>query len=183
MEQFWSTGYTATSLDDLAAACQINRPSLYAAFGNKQQIYLATLARFAEQMGAQILPILTGPKPLEGTLKAFYQKVIEIYFSGTTTARGCMVWCTAAVEAHSEPEIRESLEQALQTVDELLASRFERALDQGEIPAGSDPQSLGRLAAATMHSIALRARAGQSRVSLKRLADSTASWLASGSAG
>ena len=180
MEQFWSTGYAATSLDDLARACNMNRPSLYAAFGNKQQIYIAALDRFGEKMIDEVLPLLDGERSLEHSLRAFYHRVIEVYFSGDSVSRGCMVWCTAAVEAYAETEIRDYLDRALRQVDELLSRRFERAVAEGELPADQDPVTLGRLAAASMHSIALRARAGQSRSSLKRLGDATAGWLASG---
>ena len=60
----------------------------------------------------------------------------------------------------------------------MLTSRFERALADGELPPDADPTMLGKLAATTMHSLALRSRAGQSRASLKRLSDASARMLA-----
>ena len=180
METFWRKGYTGTSLDDLARSCNMNRPSLYAAFGNKQQIYLSCLDQFAQHMTAAIQPILERQKPLEACLRAFYAGVIDVYFSGDSPARGCMVWCTAITEAHEEPEIRDYLDRALNQVDAMLAKRFATAIERGELPGKRDAALLGKLAAATMHSIALRARSGQSRASLKRLGDATAKMLATG---
>ncbi len=178
MDSCWSGGYSATSLDDLSMATGMNRPSLYAAFGNKQSIYLQAMEKFSTHMAEQLEPALTADQPLEAALRAFYSRVLNVYFSGDDGPRGCMVMCTATSEAHADPQIRQYLDRTLQRIDALLISRFERALADGELPSDTDPATLGKLAATTMHSLALRSRAGQSRASLKRLSDASARMLA-----
>ncbi len=177
-DSFWSSGYGGTSLDELSEATGMNRPSLYAAFGNKQAIYIRAMDKFGQHMAAQIERSLTGPLPLEASLRAFYGAVLNVYFSSKDGARGCMVICTATTEAHTDPVIREYLDKTLQRIDEALIGRFKRAIAQGELPKTADASTLGRIAAASMHSIALRSRAGQSRASLKRMTDATAKLLA-----
>lgn len=177
MQQFWSQGYSATSLDDLSAATGMNRPSLYAAFGNKQSIYLKSLEFFAAEMARKILRALSRPGTLHESLVRFYSNVLDVYFSGDQGARGCSVWCTATVEAHRDPVIREFLVSAIARIDGALQQRFEQAVSDGELDPGADPKILGQLAAATMHSIALRARAGASRASLRKLTSATAGLL------
>src|SRR5580704_19172976 len=70
-EAFWKRGYAATSLDDLVAATGMNRPSLYAAFGDKRDIYLKTLARYREQSRTIGVEILADDPPLRIFLKRF----------------------------------------------------------------------------------------------------------------
>ncbi len=51
MRVFWQKGYVGTSLSDLTAALGINKPSLYAAFGNKEQLFASALARYGSRYG------------------------------------------------------------------------------------------------------------------------------------
>ena len=177
-DAFWSAGYSATSLDDLSAATGMNRPSLYAAFGNKQSLYLKTLATIGQEMERQVSAVLLGPLPLHDALRKFYSKALDLYLSGEEGPRGCFVICTATAEAHAEPDVRRFLEGTLRGIDEAMVGRFRRALDAGEIGPDSEPESLGRIAASILHSLAVRSRAGQSRASLKRLIDGAVTLLA-----
>lgn len=181
MDRFWSSGYSGTSLDDLSAACGLNRPSLYAAFGNKQSLYLSALEHFSTGMAARLAPALEQNATLEAALKAFFRKLLDVYFSGDSeAARGCMVLCTATVEAPNDPAVAAYLKQTLKAIDQLLEGRFARAIAEAELPQDSDAAMLGALAAALMHSIATRARAGESRASLRRLGDAAARRLSQG---
>lgn len=181
-DAFWSAGYSATSLDDLSAATGMNRPSLYAAFGNKQALYLTTLQRLNLMMEAQVGAVLDSDLSLVQALRRFYARALEVYFSGEQGARGCYVVCTATAEAHTDAAVRALLEGTLRHIDTALATRLRRAQAEGELPADADVEMLARIAAATLHSLAVRARAGQSRASLKRLGDATARLIAGESA-
>jgi TetR/AcrR family transcriptional regulator, copper-responsive repressor len=176
-DAFWSAGYSATSLDDLAAVTGMNRPSLYAAFGNKQALYLKTLGQLGTEMAQQVGAVLGAPIPLREALRRFYLNALTLYLSGEEGPRGCFIVCTATVEAHEEPEVRAFLGQTLRHIDDALIARFGHAIAQGELPADADAETLGRLAASVLHSLAVRARAGQSRASLKRLVDGAVNLL------
>lgn len=177
-DAFWSAGYSATSLDDLAAATGMNRPSLYAAFGNKQALYLKTLGQLGGEMAQQVGAVLGAPIPLREALRQFYLNALTLYLSGEQGPRGCFIVCTATVEAVEEPDVREFLRQTLRHIDDALIARFRHAVSQGELPADADPETLGRLAACVLQSLAVRARAGQSRASLKRIVDGAVTMLA-----
>lgn len=176
-DAFWSAGYSATSLDELAAVTGMNRPSLYAAFGNKQALYLKTLGQLGAEMAQQIGEVLGAPIPLREALRRFYLNALTLYLSGEEGPRGCFIVCTATVEAHDEPEVREFLGQTLRHIDDALVARFRHAVTEGELPADADPEILGRMAASVLHSLAVRARAAQSRASLKRLVDGAVTML------
>ena len=177
-DAFWSAGYSATSLDDLAAVTGMNRPSLYAAFGNKHALYLKTLAQQGGEMAQQVGVVLGAQIPLRDALRKFYLNALMLYLSGEQGPRGCFVVCTATVEAHDDRDVREFLGQTLRHIDDALVGRFRHAVAQGELTAEADPEILGRLAASMLHSLAVRTRAGQTRASLKRLVEGAVNLLA-----
>ena len=174
---FWEAGFGATSFHELAAATGMNRPSLHGAFGDKQALYLKTLALLREQMQAQISQVLTAPLPLERALKRFYTGALGLYLGGERGPLGCYLVCTATVESARHPDIRAFLGATLGVIDQALQDRFRRAVAEGELAADADTQALAQVAAASLHSLAIRARAGQSRASLLRMAEGAAALL------
>jgi AcrR family transcriptional regulator len=169
-DSFWRAGYAATSLDDIAAATGMNRPSLYAAFGDKRALYLEALAQYWGLVLADMRDALTEDLPLDETLMRVYDGALSIYFSGDGRPRGCFVVGTAVTEAVEDPDIRTSLAAGFHRFDTGFEARFRAAQDEGELKSAADPAALAVLATATMHSIAVRARAGASRADLRALA-------------
>src|SRR5690242_13288835 len=76
---FWNLGYAAASLDDLAAATGLNRPSLYAAFGDKRALYLAALDRSRREGIAALTGALKLERPLREVLTLIFERTVEIY--------------------------------------------------------------------------------------------------------
>src|SRR5580658_5487619 len=99
METFWKTGYAATSLDDLSAATGMNRPSLYAAFGDKQHIYVKAYRRYRAEMRDAFRPILEADGPVRVVLRKTFEMASEVYLAGPDGPRGCFSVVTAASEA------------------------------------------------------------------------------------
>ncbi|MGZ3292703.1 MAG: TetR/AcrR family transcriptional regulator [Xanthobacteraceae bacterium] len=169
-EAFWKTGYSGTSLDSIAAATGMNPPSLYAAFGNKRALYLEALARYWEISLAATREALAEDRPLGESLMLAYEAALSIYFSGKGSARGCFVIGTAVTEAGEDAAIRNSVAAGLHMIDADFEARFRRARESGELKHDADPAALAVLASATMHSIAIRARAGARRAELREVA-------------
>ena len=169
-DQFWRTGYSGTSLDTIAAATGMNPPSLYAAFGNKRAIYLKALSRYWEISLTATREALAEDRPLREALMLAYEAALSIYFSGKGNARGCFVIGTAVVEAAEDAAIRTGVANGLQAIDGYFETRFRAAIERGELPSDADPAALAVLASATMHSIAIRARAGARRTELREIA-------------
>lgn len=170
MEQFWEGGFSATSLDALSSSTGMNRPSLYAAFGDKKALYLKSLERFSAELRQALGEALFEHKSLADALSHFYAGAINVYLSGEGPQRGCFVVCTAPAEAVANEDVRALLDNILMEIDVGLEARIKRAKAQGEISADADPAALAMLAGATMHSIAIRARAGAPRKALESLA-------------
>jgi len=166
---FWRQGYASTSLDDLSAATGLNRPSLYGAFGDKHELYLQALRLYTEQSNKAIVASLEGRTLREGLLR-IYDRALQLYYPADEAARGCMLIGTAATEAPRDEAIRRQLGESLRGFTALFEARLRRAVDEGELPAGSDAAMRAQLASAVLHSMALRARAGEPRQDLVALA-------------
>jgi AcrR family transcriptional regulator len=169
-ETFWRTGYAGTSLDEITTATGMNKPSLYAAFGDKHGLYLEALAQYWQRSLTDMREALAGNLPLPEALLRVYEGALSIYFSGSGRPRGCFVISTAVTESVEDREIRNSLASGLRAFDGDFESRFGMAREKGELKSDADPAALAVLATATMHTIAIRARAGTSRDDLRELA-------------
>jgi TetR/AcrR family transcriptional regulator, copper-responsive repressor len=166
---FWRNGYDGTSLDDLVAATGMNRPSLYAAFGDKRELYLKTLARYRDSARAVTLTLLADDPPLRVFLDRFYKAALDLYLTGEGGARGCYTIGTAATQATVDSKVRAFLAEGVRNSDAFLAEQFSRARERGEISRSADPAMLAQLATATLHTLAVRARAGLPRRELAAL--------------
>lgn len=168
-DSFWKGGYAGTSLDELAAATGMNRPSLYAAFGDKRSLYLKTLERYRDRTRAEAKALLADDPPLRMFLNRFYRAALDVYFDGAC-ARGCYSVGTAATQAAVDPAVRAFLADSIQNTDTFLASLIRKARDRREIASDADPEILARIATATLHTLAVRSRAGFPRETLDGLA-------------
>jgi len=166
---FWRSGYAATSLDALTDATQMNRPSLYAAFGDKHALYAATLERYIE-MGRREMEAALDAPALADALMRVYDRSLAMYFPTTGAARGCFLIGTAVTEAMSDADVRERLGRGLREFDRLFERRFRRAQDEGELGPNADPAALAGVASALLHTLALRSRAGDPPATLRRTA-------------
>jgi TetR/AcrR family transcriptional regulator, copper-responsive repressor len=166
---FWKAGYAGTSLDDLSEATGMNRPSLYAAFGDKRDLYLKTLEHYRNESRALALAALADDPPLRVFLKRFYNKALELYLGDGP--RGCYSIGTAATVAAVDDDVRAFLAKSMRATDQFLKMQVEKALERGEIAAGADPAALAYLASATLHTLAVRSRAGLPRKELDALVD------------
>jgi AcrR family transcriptional regulator len=181
MEAFWDVGFAATSLDDLSARTGMNRPSLYAAFGDKQALYLKTLDAYRAGRRAELAVALEAGLPIEDTLRAMHSVMIDRFLQGERGARGCYLVGTAATEAVSNPRVRKALLDAVSEMEDVFRDLFSAAKARGELPPDADPKALAVFEAAVADALAFRARAGQSRAALRTLADSAVRLICGGS--
>jgi AcrR family transcriptional regulator len=166
-DTFWAAGYQATSLDRLSEATGLKRPSLYGAFGDKQALYVALLRAYRETSLATVRRLLDQAVTLREGLAAVYAAALDLY---VPNAQGCFVLNTAPSEAETDEAVRGELNQVSQDLDAAFADRIARARAEGEIDRAVDPGERGRLAMAMLHSLSVRARAGEPRAALEALA-------------
>jgi AcrR family transcriptional regulator len=168
LDLFRKDGFAATSLDDLSAATGMNRPSLYGAFGDKRELFIKSYQRYRDDARAAMIDIFRGEAPIRERLARIYAVALDIYLSGESP-RGCFTVMTAASEAVFDPEIRSMVLEGFVELDKAFAACFRQAREKGEVPATVDPIVLSQLASATIHTIAIRARAGVPRKELEAI--------------
>jgi TetR/AcrR family transcriptional regulator, copper-responsive repressor len=169
LDLFRKDGFAATSLDDLSTATGMNRPSLYGAFGDKRELYIKSYQRYRDDARAAMIDIFKDEFPVRKRLERIYAIALEIYLSGDAGPRGCFTVMTAASEAVFDPEIRGLVLAGFNELDKAFASCFRQAKEKGELPASADATVLAQLASATIHTIALRARAQVPRRELEAI--------------
>lgn len=170
MAVFAVKGFSATSLDDLVTATGLNRPSLYNAFGNKEGVYRAALARFTGHLDAALGRLVADEPDLRRALGNFYRGALDVYYA-TKPPLGCFLFCTATVEIVVHEDIQADLAAVLARVDGLLESKFRAAQQAGAFDADADCRLAAQVAQGVLHSLAIRARAGATRKSLERMAE------------
>jgi AcrR family transcriptional regulator len=162
-ERFRAGGYSGTSLDELAAATRLNRPSLYSAFGDKKALYLAALERTYARAERGFVRLGEADLPLRAMLERMFAVVIDGFLTGEDGPAGCLFISTAATESVIEPDVRARIAGFLAMED----AQIERLLRQAGSAA---PEMQARIVTAMIHSLSVRARAGVSREELDRAA-------------
>lgn len=145
---------------------------MYAAFGDKHSLYLQTLDRYIADGAAALQQTLSREHSLAEGLRRFYENAISLYLE-QDGPRGCYLISTATTEAAQDPEVRKKLLGALRGLDQAIELRLSDAKTAGELDPSADPAALAMIASAVLHTISVRARAGESRAALKAIADTT----------
>jgi len=178
LQTFWKSGYCGASLDMLSAAMHMNRPSLYAGFGDKRALYVKAMQRFqaqARQHFAAALEPKADDASFSDTITRYLYAAIDLYVARKhSEVSGCAVIATATAQALTESDVRRVLDAVLQEMDGQLHACLRAAVDKGALPQETDVEALTFLLAASAHSIGIRARAGHTRARLARMADALA---------
>jgi TetR/AcrR family transcriptional regulator, copper-responsive repressor len=169
LDVFWKEGFAATSLDDLSAATGMNRPSLYGAFGDKRELYIKSYESYRDRARQRMGETFAIDLPLREMLQRIYGIALDMYLSGKDGPRGCFTVMTATSEAVFDPSIRAMVLSGLVETDRFFARILKRGQERGELAPSADPQVLALIASATLHTIAVRARAQVPRAELEAI--------------
>jgi AcrR family transcriptional regulator len=162
---FWQNGFQNTSLDEIAAAVGVKKPSLYAAFGDKEMLFRQVLQRYACKFG-QPFEALRQHDDIRAAVNAFFDLGITSS-SGQGTPRGCLL-ATAFADCGLFPESLAGEVRALVAkADRAVAQRLQQAVECRQLPADFDVKSTAKFLNCLMHGIALRARAGEKSTNLQ----------------
>ncbi|MDB5722187.1 MAG: TetR family transcriptional regulator [Alphaproteobacteria bacterium] len=168
---FWSKGYEGTSLTDLTEAMGITRPSLYAAFGNKESLFRKALDLYEREKLSYIGRALEQPT-VRGVARALLEGSLENQCS-VGEPRGCLGVISSVACGAEAQSIREEVLERGKKAHAAMIARMERAKAEGELPAGIDPEGLTKYLTAILQGMAVQAGAGASREDLQRLVDTT----------
>jgi AcrR family transcriptional regulator len=169
MEVFWKRGYEGATLEELTAAMGINRPSLYATFGNKEQLFRKALDRYGAGPTAFVREALAEPTA-RGVVESIFRGMMRL-MTDAGHPQGCMVVHGALVGGEESECIRGELAQRREAAVCLIRERFERAEQEGDLPKGTDCGVLARYVATIMHGLAVQAVSGAAKEELQRVAE------------
>jgi AcrR family transcriptional regulator len=168
---FWSKGYEGASLTDLTEAMGVTRPSLYAAFGNKESLFRKALDLYEREKLARMYTALDAPTA-RGVVERMLTAALEVQ-TGAESPGGCLnVISSLACGAESEGVKAEVIARRASS-EAALTERFERAKAQGDLPASVDPAGLVRYLIAVIQGMAVQAGSGVPRECLERLVSTT----------
>ncbi|MEM8753568.1 MAG: TetR/AcrR family transcriptional regulator [Pseudomonadota bacterium] len=162
---FWERGYDGASLTDLTGAMGLSRPSLYAAFGDKDALFLRALGRYGETIGADPMAAFEAAPDIRGATRAFLESSLRTN-TGPDTPPGCLFACCAAAAAPQDAKVAAFLAQVMEGTAARLAARFEAAASVGELAGRPTPAMRAALTIDMMNAQAVRARSGATREEL-----------------
>ena len=167
LQVFWKQGYEGTSISDLTAAMNINRPSLYAAFGNKEALFDKVLERYIQGPGSYVTKALLAP-----TAREFVEELLTRsadFFTDQSHACGCMSLNAGLALNPDNKRVRQLLKKRQAAREVLFVQRFKRALAEGDLPAGSDPSELADYVSVIFQGLAVQAAGGATRKDLQKV--------------
>ncbi|MCG7203371.1 TetR/AcrR family transcriptional regulator [Streptomyces arenae] len=169
VEVFWRQGYEGASLSDLTDAMGINRTSMYAAYGNKEELFRRAVARYAEADMAYAREALTRPTGY-AVIAAFLHANVDAITRADRPA-GCLSVQGGLADGGDNGRIAEFLAASRLAGEQALADRLSRAVTEGDLPAGTDPVALARYVMVVSEGNAVHAAAGAGRAALHATVD------------
>ena len=168
---FWSKGYEGASLSDLTEAMGITRPSLYAAFGNKEALFRKALDLYEAEKMAYARRAVDQP-----TARGVADRLLRGALDSQTSScepKGCLgVISSVACGAEAE-SVKAEVVARRASLQALLVERFERAKREGDLPAHVDAAGLTSYLFAILQGMAVQAGSGAPRAELERLIDTS----------
>jgi AcrR family transcriptional regulator len=169
LEIFWRNGYEGASLPALTKAMGINRPSLYAAFGNKQALFRKAVERYERGPASYARKALKKPTARE-VVEALLEGVVAL-LTNPRNPGGCLMVQGALACGENANGVRQELASLRAAGVAAIRRRFQRAIDEGDLPARADASVLARFVATVTHGLAVQAASGASRKELLRVKD------------
>ncbi|KQQ13364.1 TetR family transcriptional regulator [Methylobacterium sp. Leaf123] len=178
MHLFWRKGFAATAISELTAAMGIGAPSLYAAFGSKEELYTEALRHYRERYEAQVWGNFAAAPTARAAVEALLTDtaVALTQVCAPEAARGCMV-TLSAVGGEGHADLGACVQAARALGFERVVARLSRAAAEGEFDASVDISALARFVMTVQGGLSLQARDGASRAELEAVARLTmAGW-------
>lgn len=169
MMLFWDRGYEGTSVDDLSEAMGISPSSIYATFGDKERLYQAAIDRYREGPGALTAAILDkAPTAYAAVEEILMTSAAEL--TRKDRPAGCMLANAVTHCAPAAEPLQHAIAERRGLSLGLFKQRFDRALGDGELPAGTDTCALARFFGTMLQGMTIQARDGVSADDLRAVA-------------
>lgn len=152
---FWTQGYEATSMQDLVDAMGINRASMYQTYGNKHQLFLASIQRYMDGSLANLQQLQQAPGSALTNLRGFFEDVV----CTDNQRQGCLINNTAVELGPHDAELAARIRAVWGKFEDVFAAMLHRAIDDGEIKADSDERQLAQLLNVNLQGLLVKSKA------------------------
>jgi AcrR family transcriptional regulator len=170
MEMFWLKGFDGCAISDLTAAMNINSPSLYAAFGSKEDLFREAVDLYGTIEGEATRCALAGPRDIRDALGKMLRRSVDMFTRGPQP-RGCMVMLGALNVSADQKELRALLHKRQRQILDLIRKRMALAVDDGEIARSVDIDGLSMMCTVLFTGLAVHAHDGAGRAKLNSAID------------
>lgn len=167
LQLFWRKGYEGTSMSDLTEAIGVNRPSLYTAFGSKEELFRKVLDRYTEKQNTVLAAALAQPTA-HGVAKALLLDSVRDLLESESP--GCLLVRGALACSDEGNGVRCELSRRREVIVEMLRRRFEQAHREGDLPAHTQPADVARYVVTVMDGMSVQAAGGAGTADLRRVA-------------
>jgi AcrR family transcriptional regulator len=171
MTVFWRKGYEGTSLSDLTQAMGINRPSLYAAYGNKQELFRKVLERYGEGPSSYEREALAQPTARE-VAEGLLRGAADVQTDPRTPA-GCLATLGTTYCAEDSSAVGKIVIASRLAGHAAIRKRLERARAEGDLPPSAKPKDLTNYIGTVVCGMAVLAASGATRKELERVIELT----------
>jgi AcrR family transcriptional regulator len=168
---FWRRGYEGASISDLTEAMGITKPSLYAAFGNKEELFRKALDRYVDGPGGYVQVALAKPTAREVVEHMLFEAADAV--TDPNNPPGCLAVQGALTCGEAAESIKQELMARRAQGETDLRQRFARAVAEGDLPADADAADLARYLSAVLQGMAVQAAGGATRAQLRKIAEMT----------
>ncbi|MET7481651.1 TetR/AcrR family transcriptional regulator [Streptomyces sp. NPDC005538] len=179
---FWRQGVATTGIQDVVTATGLNRSSLYATFGGKQELYRAALRRYLDQRSRPAFRRLADDGRGLPAVAEFFTGLIEARCTGEHARWGCLVSNAHASAENGDPEVRALLDRHHQELRDALCTALVAAEARGQLAAEVGPRATAELLALLAYGVNLRSRAGADAEALHATVHNALRALGSGTA-
>jgi AcrR family transcriptional regulator len=170
METFWLKGFDGCAISDLTAAMNINSPSLYAAFGSKEDLFREAVDLYGMLEGEATRCALEGPRNIRDALGTMLKRSVDMFTRGPQP-RGCMVMLGTLNVSADQKGLRDLLHKRQRQILDVIGKRMALAVDDGEIAPSVDIDALSMMCAVLFTGLAVHAHDGAGRAKLDSAID------------
>lgn len=176
MLKFWEKGYEGTSIQDLEECTGLNRTSLYNAFGNKQQVFERVMDRYKTAVLGELLESMEAAPTVKQGVLALLNTALNIHYDKSNPG-GCLISLSVLESEQHDSDTREMLQQTVQELKRVLQARLNKGKKDGELSNTLDASGTATTIAATVSGMAILAKAGFSKSSVKKTINQVISLL------
>lgn len=164
LQLFWKKGYESTSMQELVSVMRVNRASLYQTYGNKYDLYLASMSRYVEATFVAMNQVRDETGPALQSLQALFQRLVMQSLKGDL--HGCFINNTAVELGAHDQELAKRIRDVWGQFEDVFAQMIQRAVDNGEMATDVDVRKIARLLNTNLQGLLVQSKVNSSKKSL-----------------